>query len=387
MPSIDNNRNVISILFIVLSTGFIIPLLAVHVVGYPTHGVILRGVPVLDSIFAELVELEPDPVVYPQSPVVETETSIRMESNYNNLVKVNESEAYSVALGFLSRIWYLSEINISEDSVDGGWTILDDGVWSFRFFGESAELYVSVNAISGRVKEFTSIWYNDSPFIPDTNESCFASSTKLEQFAFDFLNQFNYSLSPYARYVGPTLVYSHIHHHDVFQISFFNIVNDSLIWQNGIHLYLDVNASAIVEFIYEWVHIDAIPTESIISLEEAERSAVDYFRDTESVFEIRSTVLAFERMWSPSGYEYRLGWIVYINSSDVAAMHIDAKSGTLYNTALYGLLDVESPHGPLNQSISKPSTSCIIWIFLGPTLIAFIISLIVRRHTISFIRT
>ncbi|MFX1369495.1 MAG: hypothetical protein ACFFAY_12930 [Promethearchaeota archaeon] len=384
LPFTENSRYVFFILSLVLLIGLIIPITVVHVAGYPSHLAALRGQPIVDTFFAELVELEPDPVVFPQRPVVETETSIRMSSNYNDLVKVNESGAISAALGFISRIWYLSEINFSVDSVDMGWTRLDDGLWILRFLEDNVQVYVDVHAISGKVSGFTSVWSprSDSPFVPDADESLFASPMQVEEVAFDFLEQFNYSLSPYARYVLPTLVYSHVHNHDVFRISFFNMVNESLIWQNGLHLYIDTNASAILEFIYNWVHIDAIPTENIISPEKAERSAVNYLRELEAavVFEIRSTVLVFEKMWTPSGYEYRLGWIVSINSDNIAAIHIDAKSGTPYDTAWYGLLDAESPDSPFSLNVPRLPISLVIWMFMVSALIGFAVSLAARKQ-------
>ena len=382
MQIIDNNRQGLFIIFIFL-IGLIIPVTAVNVAGHPSHHATLSGEPVLDTVFAEIIKLEPDPVVFPQNPIVETETSISMKSDYTNLTKVNESDATSAALRFISKIWYLSdEFNFSEKSIDNGWTILDDSVWRFRFFEENVEVYVSVNAISGKVNEFASIWSYDSPFIPDTDDSQFASSTQLEQLALDFLNQFNYTLTTYAKYVSPTLVYSHIHHQDVFRISFFNLVNESLIWQNGIHLYIDTNARAILQFSYSWVHIDAIPIGKIITPNEAEQAAVDYLKDTISAlaFEIRSTVLTFEKMWTPSGQEYRLGWIVSINSDSLAAIHIDAKSGTPYDTSWHGMLDATTPYSPLDLKISRPPVSTIIWIFIGSTLIGVVFSLIVKRQ-------
>ncbi len=389
MSIIDSNRNLILILSLIVLAGLIAPLLAVHVAGYPSHLATLRGVPVLDSVFAELVKSEPDPVVFPQYPVVETETSITMESDYDGLERVNESVAVSAALEFISRIWYLSEINFS---INTGWTNLDDGSWHFNFLGANVYTSVAVNAISGRVNYFSSVWpIDDSPFLPDTNGSRIATPAELEQLAFDFLYQFNYSLSPYARYVGPTLVYDHAFHHDVFMISFYNIVNGSLVEFSGVHLYFDVEASAILRFSYMWVHVDAIPKERIISPERAEQYAIDYLKGPMNLsvfeFEIRSTTLLFDRTWTPTGHEYRLGWIVSINSDYVASIHIDAKSGTPYSTEVYGLLDAESLHSPLGPSISKLPFSYIIWIFMGSTFFAVMISLIVRRQTVLFLST
>ena len=120
-----------------------------------SHQTRIDGIPVLNSVFAELVEAEPDSVVFPQFPVIETETSITMESDYDGLETVNESVAVITALEFISRIWYLSEINFS---LNTGWTNLDDGSWHLKFNGADMDTYLAVNTISGKVNSFVSVW-------------------------------------------------------------------------------------------------------------------------------------------------------------------------------------------------------------------------------------
>jgi hypothetical protein len=378
MSVTSDNRNVILIILLIILAGSILPIVAVHVSGNPSHLATLRGEPVTDSIFAELAWSEPDPVVFPQFPVVETETSITMESDYDGLEAVNESMAISAGLDFISKVWYLADINLS---INTGWSILDDGSWRFQFIGANLSTYVSVNAMSGKVDNFASLWSSgSSPFMPDTNESNYAASDQVEQLAFDFLRQFNYTLSPHALYVGPSIVYNYALHHNVYRISLLNYVNDIPIEHSGVWLDMDLEATAILEFSYWWVHVDRIPTESIISPIRAEQYAIDYLKGPEnlSVFEIQSTILLFDRTWTQTGYIYRLAWLVSINSDYVKSVFLDAKTGIKYDIGVYGIASLE-PF--ITSSTSRPPLGYIIWLFAGSVFIATVSSLILKKKT------
>lgn len=314
-------------------TAIILILALTYVTTPPSHSTPLDGIPISDSVFVELVKPESDPVVYPQYPVVESTASITMKFDYSGFEKVNESVALSSSIEFISQIWYLSEFNFS---IDTGWTNLDDVSWHFRFRDESVDVYsyVVVNAISGKVSYFSSVWpIGESPFLPNTSESQFANSSELEQLAITFFHQFNYSLSPHARYVGPNLRYNYAFHHIVFVISFTNVVNETLI-DGRVNLYLDVEANAVLGFSYSWVHVDAIPKESIISPEQAKQFVRNHFKETinMSPFVIRSVTLLFDRISTGFGGIYRLGWIVSIDNEFVVRAKVDAKSGIIYDT-------------------------------------------------------
>jgi hypothetical protein len=318
--------------------------------------------------------------MFPPYPVIETETSITMKSDYDGLEQVNKSVAASAALDFISQVWYLSTMNISYEYDKGG---LDDGNWYLRFLGENLTITIGVNAISGKVDYFSPIWpIGRSPFIPNVNEDRYASTTEIEKSAFDFLYQFNYSLSPFARYVGPVTAYDYIHHHNVSRISLYNFVDGALIENNGVHLLIDLEASAILSFSYRWVFIDSIPTEKIISPERAEQFAIDYLVSTMNLseYEIDATSLVFEMMWTPTGHEYRLGWIVVLHTDSIAAIHVDAKSGSFYNMGFSSTLDYDSPSGAFGPTISAVSASQIMCLFIGSTFVALMASVIVRRR-------
>ena len=379
----DKNRNVVFIIALIVLAGSTLPFVAVHVSGYPSHLAIPRGEPVTDSIFAELVWSEPDPVVFPIFPVVETETSITMKSDYDGLETVNESAAISAAFHFVSKVWYLTGINLS---INAGWTNLDDGSWHFQFIGANLHTYVGVSAMSGKVDSFASVWSSDSsPFMSDTNESSYATSEEVEQLAFDFLQQFNYTLSPHAQYVGPSITYNYALHQNVYLISFLNIVDDTPIEHSGVWLDMDLEATAVLEFSYWWVHVDRIPTERIISPIRAEQNAINYLKGPMnlSVFEILSTVLFFDRTWTPIGLEYRLAWLVSVKSAYIGSIFLDAKTGTRYDVGVYGLASIESS---LTPSISRLPLSDIIWIFAGSILIATV-SLLIAKKRIKLVVT
>ena len=380
----DNNRNVVFIIALIVLAGSTLPFVAVHVSGYPSHLAAPRGEPVTDSVFAELVWSEPDPVVFPQFPVVETETSITMRSEYDGLETVNESMAVSAAMNFISKVWYLTDINLS---INNAWTDLDDGSWHFQFIGADLYTYVGVNAMSGKVDSFASVWSSDSsPFMSDTNESSYSTSEEVEQLAFDFLQQFNYTLSPHAQYVGPSITYNYALHQNVYLISFLNIVDDTPIEHSGVWLYVDLEATAVLEFRYWWVHVDRIPTERIISPIRAEQNAINYLKGPMnlSVFEILSTVLFFDRTWTPIGLEYRLAWLVSVKSAYIGSIFFDAKTGTRYDVGVYGLASFESS---LTPSISRPPLSSTIWIFAGSILIATVSLLIAKKQTRLMVTT
>ncbi len=384
MLSATNNRNIVLIFFLIISGGLTIPLLVVQVVGYPSHQATSQGVPVLDSVFADMVESEPDTVMFPAHPIVETDVSITMKSDYDDFLQVNESSAVSTALDFVSRIWYLSDMNVSYDNAGG----LDDGSWHLRFLGEDLRINVDVNAISGKVNYFSSVWpIGHSPFFLNQTESHFASTTKLEDLVYDFLDQFNYTLSPFAQYVGPTFVYDYILHHDVFKISFYNFVNGALIEYNGVHLFADVEASAILRFSYHWIHIDTIPTEDIISPERAEQSAIAYLEGPMNLteYEIQATGLVFERVGTHPGHEYRLGWVVIIKSDFVASIHIDAKSETRYNMGFYSLFDFESPSAPFSPNVMMLSSIQSMLVFIISAIVALVAFTIVRHRTFLYV--
>ena len=377
-----NNRSVILIFLLIISVGLTIPLLAVLVVGYPSHQATPQGVPVINTAFSNLVNSEPDAVMLPAFPIVETETSITMRSDYDTLVQLNESSAVFAALNFISKIWYLSDTNVSYDNSGG----LDEGSWHLRFFGDNLTIIIDVNAISGKVDYFSSSWPTEhSPFLPSQDESRFANTTELEELVFDFLYQLNYTLSPFARYIGPTLVYDYILHHEVYAISFYNFVNRALIEYNGVHLIADIEANAILRFSYRWINIDAIPMENIISPERAEQSAREYLEGPMNLkeYEIQATVLVFERVGTHPSHEYRLGWVVIVKSEFVTSIHIDAKGDYHYNMGFYSASSFQSPSAPFSQNALRISPIQCGIIFVVSIAIALVASSMVRRRMIS----
>ena len=81
-------------------TGLLIPVISDDLIKDPTPIATLKGEPIIDTIFQDLVSQVPDAVMFPQYPIIETETSITMNSDYRNLDFVNESLASSKARDF-----------------------------------------------------------------------------------------------------------------------------------------------------------------------------------------------------------------------------------------------------------------------------------------------
>ncbi|MGV9170022.1 MAG: hypothetical protein ACOC38_08810 [Promethearchaeia archaeon] len=392
MAIAERNWIVILILGLMISAGLVFPLLAVSIVGHSSHRTEPRGVPVSDSAFADLVYTEPDPIARPQNEIVETESSITMDCWYDSLVTVNETQAVSTALEFISDIWYLSAISFS---LDTGWTRLDDTEWIFRFRAETVDAYIGVDAISGKISHFTSRWTTEeSPFNTTAEESNVATTDQLEDRTLDFLARFNYSLSPYAWYVGPNLSYNHGLHQDVFQLSFYNFVNGVLVQGgNVVRLVLDLEARAVLKFRYEWIHIDSIPTERIIPTARAEEIAVEYLRNRSLIAPtgIISTTLAFQiTSVGPVGSmhtQYRLSWIVCVDidavssvNLDVMAVLVDAKSGTLYDSTHYVAQNQGFPDNPVSLAASRPPATIVWWMLAASVVVATVISLAARKR-------
>ncbi|MGY5871661.1 MAG: hypothetical protein RTV72_05420 [Candidatus Thorarchaeota archaeon] len=377
-----SNIHVILIISLMVFTGLLIPVISDDLIKDPTPIATLKGEPIIDTIFQDLVSQVPDAVMFPQYPIIETETSITMNSDYRNLDFVNESLASSKALEFISHVWYLSECNFSKEI---SWTNLYDGNWNFKFISSNISVYIGINAISGKVNDFVSSWEDEnSPFILNTNEDNFANTTEIEQLAFDFLERFNYTLSSDAQYVGPTLIEHKVFHHDVFHISFFHVVNGTYIEHSAVHLDIDVEARAVLAFSYWWVNINALPIENIITTDRARDVAIDYLTGLMNVseFDVQSTSLIFDRTWTPTGQEYRLSWKVFIESEYIGYIIINAKSGSIYGTGIKGI-ESESVFSELNPTISRPPYSLVLLLFFGSSLVAVIVLLMTRRRIFS----
>jgi len=391
MTIAQRNWVVILILTLVVSVGLVFPLLAIRIAGQPSHQTDPGGVPVSESAFADLVYTEPDPIVRPQNRIVETESSITMDCWYDSLVTVNETQAVSTALDFVSDIWYLSSMNFS---LDTGWTYLDDTVWVLRFRAKTVDVYIGVDAISGKISHFTSDWTTEeSPFNTTAEESNRATKAQLEERALGFLERFNYSLSPQARYVGPNLSYDHGLRHDVFRLSFYNFVNDVLIGgRNVVRLVLDLEARAILKFRYQWVHINSIPTEGVIPAARAEEIAMEYLQNWTSIAltSIRATTLVFAPTWSPFGFghdRYRLSWIVSLDVEAVSSVDldfievlVDAKSGTIYDSTKFVPQSPDSLDNPVTLAASRPPITLVGWMLVLSIVVASVISLAARKR-------
>jgi hypothetical protein len=376
MSWLSNNRVLVTLISLIFSISLVIPPILVATIPYSPDKLALSGTPVNETSFADLVSSIPDPVVFTQYDV-QSDVSVHMRAEYKGLETVNESAAIAISMDFLERIPYLSEANLT---INEGWTLLDNGVWGFQFHGVNGSVYVSVNAISGKIISFSS----NNEFLPQTQEGVL-SIADYEQIAQEFLLEFNYTLSEHARYVGPKVEYNRVYWRDMCTLIFYNVVNGIYIEGNGVFFALEPDTGALVEFGYRWVQIDDIPLEDTISSEYAMSKALAYVSNhtgpsgVSVTYRVTYTVMMFEHMWTPLGHEYRLGWIVYLtsNPSTITSVHIDAMSGVHYNT---GGVAIDTLIYTDESQVSLP---IVFFVLLGSTAIACIVYFGLRRYLLT----
>lgn len=303
-----------------------------------SHLAALPGVPVSETVFADLARDEPDAVMLQGGILNETQESVFMRVDYNDLPRIDIALAIEVALDFFSRNPYLAEMNLTLDSQ---WTILDGVPWRLRFLGET-DVYISINALSAKVWGFCADMRGSPLFVRNLNKTEQFTEAEVEQKALEFLSSNGYTLSRYARYSGPTLGNHYgMLSHDVFSLSFYNVVNETVVTHNEAYygptyspgplsLAVDPETGEVVAFHYRWTHISYIPVRGIITPERAEHAAVDYLLQTRNVtgIEIISSALLFERIGSYHNMVFRLCWVVYTAAEEGFVVHIDAVSGS-----------------------------------------------------------
>ena len=312
---------------------------------FTAHYLMPPGTPVRDTVFSDLVSDAIDPVIYPGGVIEDTEDSIRMISNYDQLAKVNETMAVQAALNFAARVSYLEDVQLT---LNPSWTLLDGATWSLQFTTSNMRIYFGINALSARVSDFSPRWEGiTSPHEKDSNMVELLDDSALEMSAKAFLIAHNYSLSQYARYAPPHLEYSSIIGHEVSMLRFFHVVDDVVISTSGrfsgsstehapLQMGLDIETGEVIDFFYKWTHVSELPKEHLVNPAQAERIAIDHLQrveDRESA-NITAIGLVFGRV---SYEEYRLNWIVYTDDTTGIILHIDAVSAEIFSVEDYVL--------------------------------------------------
>ncbi len=372
-PILSDNRFIVSLIVLIFLLSLAIPPVLVVTLGYQSYQARLTGTPVNETSFADLVSKNPDLVMFAVHPVIESVTAIHMSADYHGLETINETQAIAISLEFISRIPYLSEVELT---IDDGWTILDNGKWRFKFDTINGTVFISVNAISGRITDFVDL-INGSVQIQDVE----LTTSDLEQTVRNFMLEFNYTFSEHARYIGPRIVYDYSFHRDMYKLIFYNIVNGIYVEGNGVFFTLDPETGAVLGFGYDWAHVTDIPVENIISPEEAKSYVLTYLSnrsDMQSVG-VTNALLIFDHTWSPLGLEYRLGWAVFVTSNPrgLSTVYIDAKSGIRYDLGGSATLSF------VWTEENDVSLSSVFIVLMGSIALAGVTYVALRRHLLA----
>jgi hypothetical protein len=273
-----------------------------------------EGVPISQTRFAELASEHLDPVMLSGGPIVEMADAVRMDFDESLLApNFNLNEAEEIAAEFCSRFSYLEGLELIPDPI---WNTPYEGkaIASLRFHVGNHSLYAAVNAVSGIVRSMAPGRQLLAPLAKSPDDVQTLSTEQVEDCAFDFFVENNYTLSNQAYYIGPNLVLdeSFVGFH-VFRIRFICVSNGAQVWGNGVDLSLDIETGEVLHFSYTWVHTPSIPVNSIISASQAVAKAVEYLTNENATgFSVSSSKLRFYAIHKYPVMEYWLCWIVEI---------------------------------------------------------------------------
>lgn len=295
------------------------------------------GTSITETSFSNIASAESSLVMFPGSAIQTAEESITMEIVYNDSELANLTDAADAALLFMEQFEYIASMNFT---LDENWGRLESGKWTLRFNGTSADVYVSVNAVTCTVREYHISWYGPSPYVRDV-DSRILSIHDIELATVRFFEQNNFSLSVHSYYITATLE-NNIRYltHNVYVVRFFEVVNNTLIDGNVIAVYLDVLTGDVVSFVYQWVFINEIPTSGIIDKAQGINRALDYINQesNERFYRITHTALLFKNFGSYKSISYSLCWAVYTDNSEFAVIYVNAKNGEIISTEDYAII-------------------------------------------------
>lgn len=295
------------------------------------------GTPIAETTFANLSSAEPGSVMFPGSVIEVSEEFISMRVNFTESELCNHTDASSSALLFMSQFAYLTQLNFT---LDEGWTRLESGKWTLRFYSPSADVYVGVNAFTCTVLRFAVRWVGPSPYVREVDSSILSIS-EVELAAAQFLLQNNISLSIHSQYI-PAVLKHDIQYltHNVFAIRFFESINNTLIEGNVISIILDILTGNVVDFSYQWVYVEGIPTEDIIDNTSGINYALAYIEQESNSGNTRVaySILLFKDFGSVELMSYSLCRAIYTDNSEFGVVYVNAKSGEIISTLQTGLI-------------------------------------------------
>ncbi|MDF1540001.1 MAG: hypothetical protein P1Q69_13980 [Candidatus Thorarchaeota archaeon] len=362
-----------AVLVFLLVLGLLVPILVVSVTGLPTNQMMLVGEPIENTTFSSISSDAPNEAMLPGGIIHSEESGVYMIRNTSDLTTVNQSIAIDSFLSFSDNFSYnFSYLTNQNLTIDSGWTRLDPTAWVFRFIGNDVDVYANINPFTGKVVEFHSRWHGPSPYVREYNGTNPMTKDDIEESALSFLNDFDYSLNPNARYIGPEVEYDiGFVSHYVYSLRYFNVINETIVWGNVVTLHLDIKTGEIVDFSYSWTYIPSIPMQNSISSQLAESSAANYIAGLSEPTEarIQSSSLIFGNGIGEDGDgTYRLVWAVTVASDTIGTIFVDAISQEVIsvqqNTLTSKILQPPAFQLHLLVIISLPSASLAILAFV-----------------------
>ncbi len=233
----------------------------------------------------------PDSCVYPATYDIEYNTSYWIRGNYVPLINISEAAAVDAAMTFLTV--YLPEELLTGLRVDtnnefwpGRPELTTDCFprWGMTLISDYMRANVWVNALSGKVVQFSLGSYNTSVFVFESVETV----EETESIVIDFLQSQNYTLLPDAVYDGTDL--SSLSEYAYHTLTFHQVVDEILIGIGKITFHIDATYGLIKYFRYRWIDLDEIPVDRILPVGEIHNIVLEADNDT-FLITIRNTEL------------------------------------------------------------------------------------------------
>ncbi|MHA1906811.1 MAG: hypothetical protein ACW98Y_05930 [Candidatus Thorarchaeota archaeon] len=291
-----------------------------------SHELPPSGTPVLNTTFAGLVSDTADPVFLPAGPIQSNNDCVQMTIvlNYLNQPVITLEEAEQIVLDYFSQFPYMSDVTLEPDPV---WNRLaDEPYYTLRYFVGQYEFYACVNAITGRVMGISPHWsvlmqYNT------TIDSTILSLEEIEERAYDFLEQNNYTLSSNARLEGPKLENNTIlSNFPAYHLKFICVINGCMVQSNYLSMFLDIKSGTVIDFFYHWRNVTCIPVEKVVPAIEAEKAALFHLSENLHAFDfnINSSSLQFRVIDSWPILKFQLCWVIDISHDQYGPIIINA---------------------------------------------------------------
>jgi len=228
-------------------------------IGADMSAIELPGIDVSESAFAELTNETPSVAVYPQTYVVKSEKPFVIEVDFRDSQLLSESMAKQMAWEFLERV--LPPDQLSQLVVDDPCTTLFGVLprWMFLFANSTVPnsfvAFVTVNAISGDI-----MCYAGEPLLP---QGRIDNKSAAEAAAVAILKELGYQIPAHSRY----RVENFWMNKEFYRFSFTQAVGPVLIDSviGSFSVLLDAESGGIKRYHFEWIGIDHVPTDGIVS--------------------------------------------------------------------------------------------------------------------------